>query len=132
MFQGGQVTSKHSTLRDLPWRRTRDPWAILVSEVMLQQTQTSRVIPKWTEFMARYPTVQECASSSLGDVLRLWQGLGYPRRAQNLHAAAVCIADLGREVRRRDPEDGLTRRQVVRPPGSVVTPRRARAVSCAP
>jgi A/G-specific adenine glycosylase len=78
-------------LRDLPWRRTRDPWAILVSEVMLQQTQVARVIPKWQLFTAAYPTPAACAAASLGDVLRLWQGLGYPRRARNLHAAAAQI-----------------------------------------
>ena len=82
-------------LRDLPWRRVRDPWAILVSEVMLQQTQASRVIPKWHDFIAAYPSPAECADASLGDVLRLWQGLGYPRRARNLHAAAVQIVALG-------------------------------------
>ena len=76
-------------LRDLPWRRTRDPWAILVSEVMLQQTQAPRVIPKWQAFVDAYPTPAACAAASLGDVLRLWQGLGYPRRAKNLHAAAA-------------------------------------------
>ena len=79
-------------LRALPWRQTRDPWAILVSEVMLQQTQASRVIPKWYEFIGVYPTPTSCAEASLGDVLRLWQGLGYPRRALNLHAAATQIA----------------------------------------
>jgi A/G-specific adenine glycosylase len=82
-------------LRDLPWRRTRDPWAILVSEVMLQQTQALRVIPKWKEFIATYPTPSACASASLGEVLRLWQGLGYPRRARNLHAAATEVARMG-------------------------------------
>ena len=82
-------------LRDLPWRRTRDPWAILVSEVMLQQTQALRVIPKWQEFIAAYPSPAACAAASLGDVLRLWQGLGYPRRARNLHAAAREIVRLG-------------------------------------
>jgi A/G-specific adenine glycosylase len=82
-------------LRDLPWRRTRDPWAILVSEVMLQQTQALRVIPKWQEFLVAFPSPTACASASLGDVLRLWQGLGYPRRARNLHAAAAQIAALG-------------------------------------
>jgi A/G-specific adenine glycosylase len=79
-------------LRDLPWRRTRDPWAVLVSEGMLQQTQASRVIPKWQAFMECFPTPVSCAQASLGDVLRLWQGLGYPRRARNLHVAATLIA----------------------------------------
>jgi A/G-specific adenine glycosylase len=80
------------TRRDLPWRRTRDPWAILVSELMLQQTQVARVVPKWEAFLARFPTVASCASAPAGDVVRLWAGLGYNRRALNLHAAArACV-----------------------------------------
>ncbi len=82
-------------LRDLPWRRTRDPWAVLVSEVMLQQTQVTRVLDRWARFLTVFPTVEECASASLGDVLREWQGLGYPRRARNLHAAARIVVDGG-------------------------------------
>ncbi len=81
--------------RDLPWRATRDPWAILVSEVMLQQTQVPRVIPRWFDFLAAYPTPAACAAASLGDVLRGWQGLGYPRRARNLHATAQRVTELG-------------------------------------
>ena len=83
-------------LRDLPWRRTRDPWAVLVSEVMLQQTQVERVIPRWFEFLEAFPTAEACAGGGLGEVLRMWQGLGYPRRARNLHAAATRIAEIGR------------------------------------
>jgi len=82
------------TMRDLPWRAERDPWRILVSEVMLQQTQVERVIPKWNAFLAAFPTPADCATASLGDVLRLWQGLGYPRRARNLQAAAAVVVDL--------------------------------------
>lgn len=82
-------------LRDLPWRSTRDPWAVLVSEVMAQQTQVARVVPKWLAFMERFPAPAACAAASLGDVLRLWQGLGYPRRAQALHAAAAEITRRG-------------------------------------
>ncbi len=78
-------------LRDLPWRRERDPWRILVAEVMLQQTQTHRVVPKWTAFLDAFPSPSACAGASLADVLRLWQGLGYPRRARNLHAAASTV-----------------------------------------
>ena len=80
-------------LRDLPWRAQRDPWSILVAEVMLQQTQAERVIPKWTAFLETYPDPAACATAPLGDVLRLWQGLGYPRRARNLHAAAGVIVE---------------------------------------
>ena len=75
--------------RDLPWRRTRDPWAVLVSELMLQQTQVPRVVPRWAEFLERFPTPSACAASSVGDVVQAWAGLGYNRRAVNLHRAAV-------------------------------------------
>lgn len=92
-------------MRDLPWRRERDPWRILVAEVMLQQTQVDRVVPKWTAFLDAYPTATDCAASSLGDVLRLWQGLGYPRRARNLHATATLVAANG--GRFPDDLDGL-------------------------
>jgi A/G-specific adenine glycosylase len=64
---------------------------VLVSEVMLQQTQVARVIPKWHELMAAYPTPAACAAAPLGEVLRRWQGLGYPRRARNLHATATAV-----------------------------------------
>lgn len=80
-------------LRDLPWRRERDPWRILVAEVMLQQTQVDRVIPKWEAFLADFPTPSVCATASLGDVLRRWQSLGYPRRARNLHATAAIVVE---------------------------------------
>ena len=78
-------------LRQLPWRDTRDPWAVMVSEVMLQQTGVQRVLPKWQMFMESFPDPQTCAAAELGDVLRHWQGLGYPRRARNLHRAATEI-----------------------------------------
>jgi A/G-specific adenine glycosylase len=78
--------------RDLPWRRTRDPYAILVSEVMLQQTQVARVIPRYLAFLERWPTAEALAAASPGDVIREWQGLGYNRRALNLHRAASRIA----------------------------------------
>jgi A/G-specific adenine glycosylase len=82
-------------LRDLPWRHTRDPWKVLVSEVMLQQTQVARVIERWPRVLARFPTPRACARAPLADVLREWQGLGYPRRARNLHAAATAIESAG-------------------------------------
>jgi A/G-specific adenine glycosylase len=80
-------------LRDLPWRAERDPWRILVAEVMLQQTQAERVVPKWNAFLDAYPDPTTCAAAPLADVLRLWQGLGYPRRARNLRHAAELIVD---------------------------------------
>jgi A/G-specific adenine glycosylase len=74
--------------RDLPWRRTRDPYAILVSEVMLQQTQAARVVPRYRAWLDRWPFVDALASASTADVIREWQGLGYNRRALNLQRAA--------------------------------------------
>jgi A/G-specific adenine glycosylase len=81
--------------RDLPWRRTRDPYAILVSEVMLQQTQVERVVPRYEEWLARWPTAEALAGASAADVIRAWQGLGYNRRALNLHRAATIVAERG-------------------------------------
>ena len=74
--------------RSLPWRETRDPWAILVSEVMLQQTQVSRVIPAWHAFLQRFPTAASCARAPQADVVTAWAGLGFNRRAVALHRAA--------------------------------------------
>ena len=81
--------------RDLPWRRTRDPYAILVAELMLQQTQVARVVPRWAEWLARWPDVESLAAASPADVIRAWQGLGYNRRALNLHRAARVVAASG-------------------------------------
>jgi A/G-specific adenine glycosylase len=78
--------------RDLPWRNTTDPYAILVSEVMLQQTQVERVVPRYLAWLERWPTVRALASASGGDVIREWQGLGYNRRALALHRAAQIVA----------------------------------------
>jgi len=77
--------------RDLPWRRTRDPWSILVSEVMLQQTQVDRVVPHYGRFLAAFPTPAACAAAGPAAVVRLWSGLGYNRRALNLHRAAAAM-----------------------------------------
>jgi A/G-specific adenine glycosylase len=74
--------------RDLPWRRTKDPYAIWLSEVMLQQTQVATVIPYWERFLARFPTLEALAAAPLDDVLAAWRGLGYYSRARNLHRAA--------------------------------------------
>lgn len=80
--------------RDLPWRRSDcGPWGVLVSEVMLQQTQVDRVLPVWQAWLARWPTPMDLARTDLGTVLRAWGRLGYPRRAQRLHAAAVIITE---------------------------------------
>src|SRR3982750_4141406 len=74
--------------RDLPWRRTKDPYAIWVSEIMLQQTQVTTVIPYYQRFLAAFPTIAALAVAREQAVLRLWEGLGYYRRVRQLHAAA--------------------------------------------
>ena len=79
--------------RDLPWRRTDDPYAIWVSEIMLQQTQVATVIPYYERFMAAFPTVADLAYAPLGAVLKVWEGLGYYARARNLHRAAKMILE---------------------------------------
>jgi A/G-specific adenine glycosylase len=81
--------------RDLPWRRTRDPYAILVSEVMLQQTQVERVVPRYLDWLERWPSSEALAAASPAEVIRAWQGLGYNRRGLNLHRAAQRIAAKG-------------------------------------
>jgi len=81
--------------RPLPWRSSRDPYAILVSEVMAQQTQVDRVVPRWQRWLERWPTVDALAAASPADVIREWQGLGYNRRALNLHRAAQHVAGHG-------------------------------------
>ncbi|HUO47806.1 MAG TPA: A/G-specific adenine glycosylase, partial [Acidimicrobiales bacterium] len=78
-------------LRPFPWRATRDPWAVLVSEVMLQQTQAPRVAQRFPGFLARYPTPADCAAAGAGAVLTEWEGLGYNRRALALHRTATEI-----------------------------------------
>jgi A/G-specific adenine glycosylase len=80
-------------LRELPWRRTRDPWAVLVSEVMAQQTGIDRVVPAYERFLARFPDPSSCAAAGVAEALRLWAGMGYNRRAVNLHRAAVAVVE---------------------------------------
>jgi A/G-specific adenine glycosylase len=96
--------------RDLPWRRTTDPYAILVSEVMLQQTQVPRVAPRFVEWLAAWPDLESLAAATLADVLRRWQGLGYNNRARRLQecaAAAVAAAPAGRRAELPRTPDGL-------------------------
>src|SRR5262249_59069288 len=78
--------------RDLPWRKTRDPYAILVSEVMLQQTQVTRVVPRFIAWLERWPSVDALAAATPAEAIREWQGPGYNRRAPNLHPAPSPIA----------------------------------------
>ncbi|MFN2628045.1 MAG: A/G-specific adenine glycosylase [Gaiellaceae bacterium] len=81
--------------RDLPWRHTKDPYAVLVSEVMLQQTQVERVIPRWLAWLERWPSIEALAAASPADVILEWQGLGYNRRAVLLYRAARHVAAEG-------------------------------------
>lgn len=81
--------------RDLPWRRTRDPYHVLVSELMLQQTQVSRVVDYYARFLNRFPTVHAVAEAPVAEVLEAWEGLGYYARARNLHKLAHTVAPLG-------------------------------------
>ena len=84
--------------RDLPWRRTRDPYAILVSELMLQQTQVLRVVPRWHEFLERFPTLHAIAAAEVTQVEEAWEGLGYYARARNLHRTARLVTRDGLDV----------------------------------
>ena len=83
--------------RDLPWRQTRDPYSILVSELMLQQTQVSRVVGYYGEFLRRFPTLAHVARAKPAKVMEAWDGLGYYARARNLHKLAVQVSDRGRD-----------------------------------
>lgn len=107
-------------IRDFPWRRTRDPWLVLVSEVMSQQTQIDRVTAKFELFIEKFPTPASCAQASLGDLLVIWQGLGYPRRCRNLHASARIM------MREHDGRVPRTLDELLTLPG--VGPYTARAV----
>ena len=93
--------------RDLPWRRTRDPYRVLVSEVMLQQTQVSRVLPTYRRFLRRFPTLRALSHAALGEVLREWSGLGYNRRARDLHRIARMGSSLPRTVAGLDALPGV-------------------------
>lgn len=106
--------------RELPWRRTRDPWAVLVSELMLQQTQVARVVPRYEAFLRRFPCPASCAGAPAGEVVRLWDGLGYNRRALQLHRAAGAV------VERHDGELPVRLEDLLALPG--VGPYTARAV----
>lgn len=108
--------------RDLPWRETREPYHILVSEVMLQQTQVSRVIPKFEAWLKELPTIDHLARASVTDVLRLWSGLGYNRRALYLKKAAETVV---KDYHGQFPRDEETLRKI-----SVIGEYTARALLC--
>ncbi len=90
--------------RKMPWRETRDPYRIVVSEIMLQQTQVSRVLPKYAEFIRKFPNFRALANAPLRDVLKVWQGLGYNRRAVALHRIAYIVTHEYKGKLSGDPE----------------------------
>ncbi|MEO5815110.1 MAG: A/G-specific adenine glycosylase [Gemmatimonadaceae bacterium] len=98
--------------RDLPWRKTRDPYRILVSELMLQQTQVSRVVPKYAEFLETFPTLHHVARARPKRVTEAWSGLGYYARARNLHALAKVVTDRGRDPYATLPPDASSLREL--------------------
>jgi A/G-specific adenine glycosylase len=91
--------------RDLPWRRTRDPYHVLVSELMLQQTQVSRVVTRYGEFLEQFPTLGDVARARPARVMEAWEGLGYYARAQNLHRLARTVTSNGREPEQSLPDE---------------------------
>jgi A/G-specific adenine glycosylase len=98
--------------RDLPWRRTRDPYHVLVSELMLQQTQVSRVVPRYGEFLAVFPTLHDVARARPARVTEAWAGLGYYARARNLHTLARAVTDDGRDVTAALPPEATELRRL--------------------
>jgi A/G-specific adenine glycosylase len=106
-FRGRVLSWYRRSGRDLPWRRTRDPYRVLVSEVMLQQTQVSRVLTAYRRFLTRFPTLRALCRAPLGDVLREWSGLGYNRRARDLHRIARGHSSLPRTVAGLDALPGV-------------------------
>src|SRR3989338_8177893 len=112
-FQRAILSWYKTNRRDLPWRNTKDPYKILVSEVMLQQTQVTRVIPKYKEFLKAFPTLESLAKTSDKKLLKIWAGLGYWRRALNLKETARILVEAKKtssKMRSRRPLRGRERR----------------------
>jgi A/G-specific adenine glycosylase len=107
MLRGRVLSWYRRSGRDLPWRRTRDPYRVLVSEMMLQQTQVPRVVPAYRRFLRRFPTLRALSRAPLGEVLREWSGLGYNRRARDLHRIARMGSALPRTVAGLDALPGI-------------------------
>jgi A/G-specific adenine glycosylase len=110
-FHSQLLSWYHHHQRDLPWRRTNDPYLIWVSEIMLQQTQVKTVIPYYQRFIERFPAISDLAQAELHDVLKLWEGLGYYSRARNLQKAAKLLLAENRGTIPADPE------QLIKLPG---------------
>lgn len=119
MFRRRLLTWYQEHGRDLPWRHTRDPWKILVSEVMLQQTQVVRVVSKWQQFLTVFPKPQDLAHCDSATLHRLWKGLGYPSRADRLQHSARYVVEHGW------PQDAMALRNL---PG--IGPYTSAALAC--
>lgn len=119
--RSGLLAWWHANRRDLPWRHTRDPYRIMVSEIMLQQTQVDRVIPYFHRWFEHFPTVYELAEAPTADVIRLWQGLGYNRRGVNMQRTAQAVVERGGDF----PE---TVEELLKLPG--IGPYTAGAIAC--
>jgi A/G-specific adenine glycosylase len=119
--QAGLLAWWHVNRRDLPWRHTRDPYRIMVSEIMLQQTQVDRVIPYYHRWFEVFPTVQDLAAAPTAEVIRLWAGLGYNRRAVNMQRTAQAVAERGGEY-------PATIQELLKLPG--IGPYTAGAIAC--
>ncbi|MDY6766316.1 MAG: A/G-specific adenine glycosylase [Candidatus Nanohaloarchaea archaeon] len=103
-LQAELLTWYRENRRELPWRETDDPYEVLVAEIMLQQTQVARVVPKWEAFLDRFPTVEDLADAPLREVLQLWDGLGYNNRAKYLKQAAEQVVEEFDGEFPRDPD----------------------------
>lgn len=119
--RAGLLAWWHANRRDLPWRKTRDPYRIMVSEVMLQQTQVDRVIPYYHRWFDVFPTVSDLAAAPTAEVIRLWAGLGYNRRAVNMQRTAQAVVQRGGEF-------PTTIKDLVKLPG--IGPYTAGAIAC--
>ena len=98
--------------RDLPWRRTRDAYEVLVSELMLQQTQVSRVVDYYDRFLKRFPTLAHVGRAKQSKVMEAWEGLGYYARARNLHKLAIQVSDKGRDATAQLPDSPTALRRL--------------------
>ena len=95
IFSATIIKWYHKNKRDLPWRNTKDPYRIWISEIMLQQTQVNTVIPYYNKWMKKYPTVKDLSQAELDDLLYLWQGLGYYNRVESIYKASKIIQKIG-------------------------------------
>src|SRR2546430_16219923 len=106
-LRGALLAWYDKSRRDLPWRKTRDPYRVWVSEIMLQQTRVAAVIPRYEQFLQKFHSLEKLAAARVSSVLAEWSGLGYYRRARNLHAAAKIVATAGEFPKKGEGWGGL-------------------------